>query len=211
VGILGGTFDPIHYGHLRMADEIGAALGLAQVRLVPAGNPYHRPAAAPLTPAPQRLAMARLGVIGFPRLSVDPREALRSAPSYTVDTLSALREELGSTPILLLLGADTFATLPTWQRWLELFGLAHLVVAARPGYELPASLSPALARELAARRTADPALLSSGVGRIYEQVITPQPISATQIRAAVRAGQRPDAMVPPAVVDYIQTHSLYLS
>ena len=124
VGILGGTFDPIHYGHLRMADEVGAALGLAQVRLIPAGNPYHRPADASQTPRLQRLAMARLGVVEFPRLTVDPREALRPEPSYTIDTLTGLREELGSTPILLLLGADTFATLPTWKRWLELFGLA---------------------------------------------------------------------------------------
>jgi nicotinate-nucleotide adenylyltransferase len=209
VGILGGTFDPIHYGHLRMADEVGAALGLVHVRLIPAGNPYHRLVDAPLTPRLQRLAMARLGVVGFPRLTVDPREALRSEPSYTIDTLTGLHEELGSTPILLLLGADTFATLPTWKRWLELFGLAHIVVVARPGYELPEPLSPALAGELAARRTDDPDLLSRGTGHIYRQMVSPQPISATRIRALVRAGQRPDGLVPPAVAEYIESHSLY--
>jgi nicotinate-nucleotide adenylyltransferase len=208
-GILGGTFDPIHYGHLRLADEVGAALGLAHVRLIPAGNPYHRLAAAPLTPSPQRLAMARLGVVGFPRLMVDPREALRSEPSYTIDTLTALREELGSTPILMLLGADTFATLPTWKRWPDLFGLAHLVVVARPGYAPAEPLPPVLAGVLAARRTDDPGLLSKAAGLIYYQSVTPQPISATQVRATVHAGQRLDGMVPPAVADYIETHSLY--
>jgi nicotinate-nucleotide adenylyltransferase len=211
VGILGGTFDPIHYGHLRMADEVGAALGLAQVRLIPAGNPYHRPADAPLTPRLQRLAMARLGVLEFPRLMVDPREALRSAPSYTIDTLTGLREELGSAPLLLLIGADAFATLPAWKRWLELFELAHIVVVARPGYELPEPLPPELANELAARRADDPDLLSRGAGRIYRQIVTPQPISATRIREMAGAGQRLDGLVPPAVVEYIESHSLYRS
>lgn len=194
-----------------MADEVGAALGLAAVRLIPAGNPYHRAADPPLAPSPQRLAMARLGVVEFPRLSVDPREAAQSSPSYTIDTLASLREELASIPILLLLGADTFATLPTWKRWLELFGLAHIVVVARPGYELPELLPPALADALAARRTDDPDLLSAGVGRIYRQAVSPQPISATRIREMVRAGERLDGLVPASVAEYIGTHSLYRS
>jgi nicotinate-nucleotide adenylyltransferase len=194
-----------------MADEVGAALGLAQVRLIPAGNPYHRPADTPPAPRLQRLAMARLGVVEFPRLTVDPREALRTTPNYTIDTLTGLREELGSTPILLLLGADTFATLPTWKRWRELFGLAHIVVVARPGYELPEPLPSALAGALAARRTDDPDLLSRGAGRIYRQAVTPQPIGATRIREMARTGQRLDGMVPPSVAEYIQFHSLYRS
>ena len=209
MGILGGTFDPIHYGHLRMADEVGAALGLAQVRLIPAGNPYHRPADAPLTPRLQRLAMARLGVVEFPRLTVDPREALRNVPNYTVDTLTSLREELGARPILLLLGADTFATLPAWKRWPELFGLAHIVVVARPGYELPEPLPSALAGALAARQIDDTDLLSRGVGRIYRQVVTPQPISATRIRELVHARQRITGMTPRSVIEYIEIHNLY--
>ena len=194
-----------------MADEVGAALGLTEVRLIPAGNPYHRPADTPPAPRLQRLAMARLGVLEFPRLTVDPREALQSAPSYTIDTLTGLRAELGSTPILLLLGADAFDTLPTWKRWLELFGLAHMVVVARPGYELPEILPSALASELAARRTDDPGLLSRGAGRIYRQMVSPHPISATRIRAMVHAGQRLDGTVPPAVAEYIEIHSLYRS
>lgn len=211
VGILGGTFDPIHYGHLRIADEVGAALGLAQVRLIPAGNPYHRPAGAPLTPRLQRLAMARLGVATFPRLRVDPREALCAEPSYTIDTLTALRAELNASPILLLLGADTFATLPTWKRWQELLGLAHIVVVARPDHQLTGPLPPALAVTLAASRTEDSGLLSRRAGHIYYQGVTPQPISATRIREMVRAGQPLDGMVPPAVAEYIATHLLYRS
>src|SRR4051812_16662064 len=93
IGILGGTFDPVHYGHLRMADDVAVALNLAEVRLVPAGNPYHRPSDAPPTPRMQRLAMCRLAVEEFPRLAVDPREALRPTPSYTVDTLKSIRED----------------------------------------------------------------------------------------------------------------------
>ena len=209
VGILGGTFDPVHYGHLRMADEVGAALGLAEVRLVPAGNPYHRPVDAPPAPRLQRLAMARLGVVEFPRLTVDPREALRSVPNYTIDTLTGLREELGATPILLLVGADTFVTLPTWKRWAELFGLAHLVVIARPGHELSEPLPAVLASALASRQTADPDLLFRGAGRIYRQAVTPQQISATRIRELVRAGQRLDGLVPASVAKYIESHSLY--
>ena len=211
VGILGGTFDPIHYGHLRMADEVAAALDLAQVRLVPAGNPYHRPADTPPAPRLQRLAMARLGVEEFPRLTVDPREALRNAPNYTVDTLTELRHELGTAPILLLLGADTFATLLSWKRWPELFGLAHIVLVSRPGYKLPEPLPPALAGALSARRTNEPGLLSKGVGRIYTQKVTPQPISATRIRELAWACQPLDRLVPRAVAEYIESHNLYRS
>ncbi|MBK8739267.1 MAG: nicotinate-nucleotide adenylyltransferase [Betaproteobacteria bacterium] len=208
-GILGGTFDPIHYGHLRMADEVGAALGLAQLRLIPAGNPYHRAAGAQPASSAHRLAMARLGAGEFSRLTVDPREALRAAPSYTVETLTGLREELGSAPLLLLLGADTFATLPTWKRWQELFGLAHIVLVARPGVDADAALAPELADALAARRTGDPGLLSGGAGRIYRQAVTPQPISATRIRELVRARQPITGMAPRAVIEYIEFHNLY--
>jgi nicotinate-nucleotide adenylyltransferase len=194
-----------------MADEVSIALGLSQMRLIPAGNPYHRPADAQPAPRLQRLAMARLGAAQFPGLKVDPREALYSTPSYTFDTLTGLREELGTTPILLLLGTNTFATLTAWKRWPELFGLAHIIVVARPGYKLPESLPAALAGALASRETDDPGLLSTGVGRIYRQAVTPHLISATQIRARVRGGRSLEGMVPPAVAEYIQSHNLYRS
>ena len=209
VGILGGTFDPIHYGHLRMADDVCVALGLAEVRLMPAGNPYHRPVAERPAPRQDRLAMARLAVGEFPRLAVDAREADTDAPSYTVDSLASLRAELGSTPILLLLGADAFLTLPQWKAWEELFELAHLVLVARPGLALPDPLPVPLAGLYAQRLAGDPSLLSSGTGRIYRQEVAPQPISATAIRNMVRAGTSPDGLTPRAVIEFIKSHHLY--
>jgi nicotinate-nucleotide adenylyltransferase len=209
IGILGGTFDPIHYGHLRMADEVVLALGLSTVRLLPAGNPWHR-SGRPL-PAPRldRLAMTELAVLEFPRLSVDSREALSEAPSYTADTLAAIRAEVGSTPLLLLLGADAFATLNTWKTWERLFELAHLVLVSRPHFALPEPLPGELAAAYRGRSVSDAGLLSSGVGRIYRQTVTPQPISATAIRTLLHRGRRPDGLLPDAVIRYIDSHGLY--
>ena len=195
-----------------MANDVANALGLKEVRLVPAGNPYHRPADAPPTPRMQRLAMARLAVEEFPRLTVDPREALRDKPSYTVDTLTAIREEAGpATPILLIMGADTFVTLPTWNRWVELFGLAHIVIVPRPTFSLPNPLPPALAGAYNSRHTADRGLLSKGFGRIYTQTVTPQPYSATRIREMAWGYQPLERYVPKKVAEYIESHNLYRS
>jgi nicotinate-nucleotide adenylyltransferase len=209
IGVLGGTFDPIHYGHLRMADDVALALGLSTVRLLPAGNPWHRSGRPPPAPRLDRLAMTELAVLEFPRLSVEPREALSDAPSYTADTLAAMRAEVGSTPLLLLLGADAFSTLNTWKTWQRLFELAHLVLVARPGFALPDPLPEELAAAYRGRSVSDPGLLSSGVGRIYRQTVSPQPISATAIRALLRQGRRPHGLLPDAVLRYIDSHGLY--
>ena len=209
VGVHGRTFDPIHYGHLRMADEVAVSLGLSQVRLVPAGNPYHRSDDTPPTPRLQRLAMVRLAVEEFPRLVVDPREALRGTPSYTVDTLSAMREEVGATSILLIMGADTFVTLPTWNRWVDLFGLAHIIIVPRPNFTMPDPLPPALAGAYNSRKTTDKALLSKGVGRIYTQTVTQQPISATRLREMAWGYQPLERYLPAKVAEYLNTHNLY--
>lgn len=212
IGVLGGTFDPIHYGHLRMGDDVAVALNLAEVKLVPAGNPYHREGETPPTPRMQRLAMCRLAVEEFPRLKVDPREALRGTASYTIETLTGLREEVGpATPLLLIVGADTFVTLPNWNRWTELFGLAHIVIVPRPGFTMPDPLPAALHGAYNARVTKDKALLSKGVGRIYTQTVTPQPISATRLRAMVWGYQAIDPYTPKKVAEYILTHNLYRS
>ncbi len=129
--MLGGTFDPVHYGHLRFADEVRRSLGLKELHLVPAGDPPHR--SGPVASAADRLAMLRLAVAEFPGLVVDSREVDRAGKSYTVLTLEALRREDAQRPLLLLVGADAFRGLPSWHRWRELFALAHLVVVARPG------------------------------------------------------------------------------
>lgn len=212
VALLGGTFDPVHYGHLRLADEVRTALELPDVRLVPAGDPPHR--AGPEASAADRLAMLNLAVQGFPGLSVDARELARRGKSYTVLTLEELRAEDAARPILLLLGADAFHGLPTWHRWREILALAHVVVVARPGSELEHGLPAALADDWTRRLTLDPRLLKdTPAGAIYRQAVTPQPIAATAIRAQLARGDEGVAAVrellPPAVLAYIEQRHLY--
>ncbi len=212
LGVLGGTFDPVHYGHLRAAAEVRAALGLAEVRLVPAGDPPHR--AAPVAPASHRLAMLELALSEFPGLTVDPREIERTGKSYTVLTLEELRAEQPGRPLLLIVGADAFHGLPTWHRWQELFALAHLVVVGRPGVDPGAALPPALAAEWTARLTDDRVRLeSTAAGAIYRQTITPHDISSTAIRQVLAQGPsgiaRVRGLLPAAVLAYIDRNQLY--
>lgn len=212
IALLGGTFDPVHYGHLRFADEMRRALGLTELRLLPAGDPPHR--AGPSASAAERLAMLRLGAAEFPGLAVDERELHREGKSYTVLTLEELRREDPQRPLLLLVGADAFRGLPTWHRWREIFTLAHLVVVARPGAPSMDDLPAPLAAEWTARRTRDPAILfSTPAGAIYEAHISPQPIAATAIRAQLARGREGRAAVsqllPPAVLAYIDQRHLY--
>lgn len=214
VAILGGTFDPVHDGHLHLADDVRRALALPQVRLVPAGDPPHR--VGPAASAADRLAMLRLAIRGWPGLAVDPREIEREGKSYTVLTLEELRREDASRPTLLVLGADAFHGLPTWHRWHDVFRLAHVVVAARPGVDLGADMPAALARQWRARQVDDPATLhSTPAGAIYQQAVTPYPISATAIRMQLARGESGRAAVvrllPPSVLAYIDSHHLYLS
>ncbi|MCC6197716.1 MAG: nicotinate-nucleotide adenylyltransferase [Burkholderiales bacterium] len=212
IAILGGTFDPVHYGHLRFADDVRRALGLAEVRLVPAGDPPHR--GGPQASAAHRLAMLRWAVTQFPGLAVDAREIERAGKSYTVLTLEELRREHPDSPLLLLVGADAFHDLPTWHRWRDLFDLAHVVVVPRPGTALAQDMAPELAAEWNARRRSDRNLLfSTPAGVIFEQPIEPRPISATAIRASLtndKAGRAAViGLLPPAVLAYIDQHDLY--
>jgi len=210
VALLGGTFDPVHNGHIGFAEDVRRALALPEVRLVPAGDPPHR--GGPAASGQDRVAMLRLAVAGHRGLVVDPREVARAGKSYTVLTLEELRQEAPLRPLLLLVGADAFLGLPTWHRWREVFGLAHVVVASRPGV----ALAPVgeLAAEWKARIKDRPDLLfSSPAGSIYEQAIAPLPISATAIRAQLaRGADGRDAvrsLLPPAVLRYIDQHFLY--
>jgi nicotinate-nucleotide adenylyltransferase len=208
LGILGGTFDPIHYGHLRPAQEVLRALDLAEVRIVPAANPPHR--RAPLATVAQRLRMAELAVAEFPGLRVDDREIRRGGPSYTVLTLESLREEFGARPLCLLLGMDAFGGIETWHQWQRLPELAHLVVMTRPGWSLPAAAAmPAWARGRVAHAAGD--LTQTGAGKIYFQTVTPQDISATHIREAIARSEPVDGLLPPAVLDYLRANSIYLN
>ena len=210
VGILGGTFDPIHYAHLRLAEELADALDLAQVRFVPASIPPHR--ASPQVSATHRADMVRLACADNARFVLDDRECRRAGPSYTVDTLLELRAELGSACALcLLMGLDAFLGLTTWSRWQRLFELAHIVIAHRPGFALdPAAVPATLARELDARRArATRELRQSPAGLVWLQAITPLDISATAIREAIREKRSPRYLLPDSVLDYIHRSSLY--
>ena len=213
IGILGGTFDPLHYGHLRLAQELVEGLALSGARFIPAGLPPHR--AQPFASPPQRLQMVRLGVAGNPLFSLDEREIYKPTPSYTVETLLDLRRELGAMqPLCLFMGADAFLGLTTWHRWRELFDLAHIVVAQRPGVagitRAAATLPAELLDELNRRLVNEPeALRDAPSGAILVHPVTALDISATQIRSDLAAGRSPRYLLPDAVLDYIQTNGLY--
>ncbi len=214
LGILGGTFDPIHYGHLELAREVREALPLSALRLIPAGAPPHR--AAPVASAAHRLAMARLAAADYPGLEVDEREIVRPGPSYTVVTLEELRGEAPSRPLALIIGADALAGLPQWHRWREIFELAHIVAVARPGMALTDALTPELAREWQRRLSGDSRdILRRPAGSIFVQPITEHSIAASSIRAELARGPRGAAAVagllPPSVLAYIEHNQLYRS
>jgi nicotinate-nucleotide adenylyltransferase len=206
IGILGGTFDPIHYGHLRPAREVQQALALSEVRFIPAAHPPHRP--PPVAAAPQRLEMVRLAIADITGFVSDDRELTRGGPSYTVLTLESLRAEFGARPLCLLLGSDAFGEIETWHRWPRLPELAHLVVMQRPGFEWPsAAVPPPWARP---RLSQDPRELArAAAGRILFQAVTPQDISATRIRAALARGDPAARFLPPKVLEYIRAQGLY--
>lgn len=206
VGILGGMFDPIHYGHLRPALEILQSLALDHVRFVPCADPPHRP--APATPAALRAALVAAAIADQPGFMLDERELQRPGPSYTVDTLDELRREFPATPLCLLLGMDAFLGLPRWHRWQQLLELAHVVVMHRPGSAVPADGE--LATLLAARRVSEAARLAElPAGNIYLQAVTQLEISSTAVRAACAAGHSPRYLLPDAAWQLIQQHDLY--
>lgn len=209
LGIFGGTFDPIHYGHLRLAETAREALGLAGVRLIPAGQPPHRP--TPGASGAHRLAMARLAAADNPAFEVDPAEVEAAQASFTILTLERLRATLGAErPLVLLLGVDAFLGLPTWRRWAELFDFAHVAVANRPGYTLDESRLPEeLARHVEQRRATPDALAGAPAGCIVSFSMTPLAISATDIRSRAASGQSLRYLLPPPVLDYISRHQLY--
>ncbi len=212
IGVIGGTFDPVHYGHLRLAEELGETLKLGEVRLVPSGTPPHR--SAPQVGAEHRLAMAQLATAGNPRFRVDEREVRRAGPGYTFDTLTELRSEAGgSRPLVLLLGADAFLDFATWRRWHEIFKLAHIAVAHRPGFPVERwseRMPQPLAREYSARLMRQPlAIHLSPAGGIAVVPFTALDISATAIRDMLRAGASPRYLLPASVLEYIAEHRLY--
>ncbi|WP_417778999.1 nicotinate-nucleotide adenylyltransferase [Stutzerimonas xanthomarina] len=206
IGLLGGTFDPVHIGHLRGALEVAEIVGLDEVRLVPNYRPPHRE--APNSSAQDRLTMVRLAVQDLAPLSVDARELERDKPSYTVDTLESLRAELGhDDQVFLIVGWDAFCGLPSWHRWDELLNHCHILVMQRPDAD---SEAPEALRDLlAARSVSDPLTLAGGGGQIAFVWQAPLGVSATRIRQFLASGRSVRFLVPDAVLAYINAHGLY--
>jgi nicotinate-nucleotide adenylyltransferase len=206
LGIFGGTFDPIHFGHLRTAFELLHTLRFAEVRFVPAGNPPHRD--SPLADAALRLALVRAAVADQPGFVVDDREVRRAGPSYAVLTLRELREEFPLRPVCLAVGMDAFIGLPQWHAWREILQLAHIVVAHRPGWQAPAA-GP-LGELLAERRTDRiDDLHEAPAGRLFIHPVTQLEISSTDLRTLLAAGQDPRYLVPEAVRKAIRETGCY--
>lgn len=212
LALLGGTFDPVHFGHLRIASETAVALKLPEIRLIPSKTPVHR--ARPGASEAERLAMLRLAVADVPGLTVDDRELKRDTPSYTVLTLESFRAEFPQRPLIWLIGIDAFMHINRWHEWPRLFELAHFVVLNRPGFAVSQALSPALAEVWQGRLTRSAeALREATHGSIYLLTVTPQAISATFIRntiAANAADSALESLLPAPVLAYIRAHQLYL-
>ncbi|SDH26375.1 nicotinate-nucleotide adenylyltransferase [Pseudomonas benzenivorans] len=206
IGIFGGTFDPVHIGHLRSALEVAEFMALDQLRLIPSARPPHRE--APQVSAHHRLAMVELAVAGLPPLCVDDRELRRDKPSYSIDTLESLRGELAADDQLyLILGWDAFCGLPSWHRWEALLEHCHILVLQRPDADSEAPET--LRNLLAARSVSDPLTLEGPSGQISFIWQTPLAVSATQIRTLLASGKSARFLVPDAVLTYIHAHGLY--
>jgi nicotinate-nucleotide adenylyltransferase len=202
IGVFGGTFDPVHFGHLRVARAAFDLLTLDELRFVPANRPPLRD--APVASAMQRAAMVALAIRDEPGFRLDTRELDRGGVSYTVDTLASLRAELGDATLCLLIGQDQFAGFERWHRWPEILELCHLVVLNRPG--APAPNVPGWAQ---ARVSSGTEWRMQPAGKLVFQTVQPQDISATRIRARLAAGESVAEWVPRAVCDYIETSHLY--
>jgi nicotinate-nucleotide adenylyltransferase len=209
LGIFGGTFDPVHFGHLRLAEEARQQLGLGTVLWIPAGQPPLRD--QPGTSAADRLAMVARAIEDNSAFALDDAEVRAGVASYTIDTLTRLRQIHGShRPLVLLLGADAFSKLEQWHRWRELFDLAHIAVATRPGHQPKVGAGDtALDTEFSARIAAPADRLHHAAGKVLPFSIAALDISATAVRRQLGSRQSPRYLVPDAVLDYIHHHHLY--
>lgn len=206
MGVFGGTFDPIHYGHLRTAFEMLQALRFADVRFIPCGDPPHR--GTTFASAAERLRMVELATAGQDGFVADDREVRRNGPSYTIDTLLTLRNEFPGRAIGLILGMDAFLGLPEWHRWDEILGLAHIIVAHRPGWKAP-DIGPLgdLITEFGTHRVND--LHTTLNGRLHIHAVTQLEISSTEIRDLVAAGRDPRFLMPDSVRSEIEESGCY--
>lgn len=208
IGIFGGTFDPIHFGHLRTAFELLQSLRLDEMRFMPAGNPPHREST--VASAEVRLAMVRAATGDQPGFVVDDREIRREGLSYSIDTMRTLRADFPDASLCLIVGMDAFLGLPQWRQWRDLLDLSHLVVAHRPGWRAP-TMGP-LGELLVDRGTGSIGdLHEARAGCIYIHAVTQLEISSTEVRKLIAAGRDPRYLMPDAVRDIIDSTGCYRS
>ena len=206
IGILGGTFDPVHFGHLRPALEVRQSLGLEEIRLIPCHVPPHRP--QPVASPQQRVHMLHQAIAGVAGFTVDEREFGRDGPSYTLDTLESLHRDMPGRTLCLLMGMDAFRGLPTWHRWRELLDHCHIVVMMRPQATFPDQGD--LADLIRQHRSRDSGILheQSG-GLVWFQEVTQLEISGTHLRGMLAAGEPADFLLPAEVLAYIHKEGIY--
>lgn len=204
IGIIGGTFDPIHFGHLRPAQEIFEKLNLDEIRFIPSATPPHR--WQPEANSQQRLDMVELAIKESSQFMLDDREYQREGASYTVDTLQSIRDEIGSeTPLCMILGMDAFEFFTQWYEWERIIDLCHIVISSRPTYD-----NVKIQRWMEERVVENTLSLShSAAGKIYFCEVTQLDISATFIRKQIKAGNSPRFLTSNEIVEYINDHSLY--
>jgi nicotinate-nucleotide adenylyltransferase len=206
IGLFGGTFDPVHFGHLRAACEVRETLGIDDFRLLPAAMPPHRERT--WSTVTQRLEMLQLAVSGHPDLRIDERELHRSGPSWMVDTLLDIRTEEPQAPLLLIIGQDSANQLDHWHRWQQLFELAHVVVMQRPGASR--DYRAVLAAEIKLREVSQSEdLAARACGAVMHLQISQQDISSTVLRRMIREGKSPRFLLPDPVLAYLYKHGLY--
>ena len=206
IGLLGGTFDPIHNGHLRIALELYQQLQLNEVRFIPCQQPVIDKSAQ--ANAEHRLQMLQLALNQQPGFIIDNRELQRSSPSYTIDTLISLRAELENTTLCFIIGSDSLTNLPRWHRWQELINYAHLIIIPRPNYNLPNT--GVLTEFIKQHQTTDPTLLKEKpTGLLYIAPFTPLTISSTYIRQQIQTNLSPRYLLPDPVLQYIQINNVY--
>ncbi|QYF91783.1 nicotinate-nucleotide adenylyltransferase [Massilia sp. PAMC28688] len=211
VALLGGSFDPVHHGHVALGALFARLLQCDQLRVIPAGNPWQKKNGL-VASAEQRIAMLELAFADAGlAITLDRQEIERTRATYTIDTLRNVRAELGAdASIVFLMGADQLRHLDTWHDWHALFALAHIGVAARPGYSLEtASLPKPVAKELQQRQANLAQLRNTPSGHVYLAEHLAVDISSTQVRAALQRGEQANSLVSPVVLDYIQQHNLY--
>ena len=209
-GLFGGTFDPVHFGHLRLATELAEAFHLEKVVFIPAGLPYHRGRDAHAT-SEERLTMLKLATARDARFDVDDRELKRGGNTYTYDTLAEIRKEQPTRPLVFLIGTDSFAKIDTWHRWNELFDLAHFAVAVRANDENWLAKGPGVfPKEVWPRITLNPRdLQAAPAGKVMTFAMTPLSISSTALRALAGEGASLRYLTPEPVVEYIRSRNLY--